>query len=99
MIGVEAPLWSEFVSNRARLDFQTFPRLLAVAETGWTSRDQKDFADFSTRLLKFKNRLDILGIRYARGRDIDPPWLKKKFGVLTIAQPQRKTANPKEFAT
>jgi hexosaminidase len=92
IIGVEAPLWTEFVPNRARLDYQTFPRLLAVAETGWTARAQKDFSSFSTRLADFQKRLDIIGILYARGGDVEPSWLKRIFGLLTIAQPQRKTA-------
>jgi hexosaminidase len=92
LMGVEAPLWTEFVPNRARLDYQTFPRLLAVAETSWTANDRKDFADFSTRLVEFQKRLDVLGIRYAREGDVDPPWFKKLFGLLTIAQPQRKIA-------
>jgi len=92
IIGVEAPLWSEFVPNRARLDYQTFPRLLAVAETGWTARDQKDLAGFLTRLTDFQKRLDLFNIRYARGGDVEPSWLKRVFGLFTIAQPQRKIA-------
>jgi len=92
ILGVEAPLWTEFVPNRARLDFQTFPRLLAVAETGWTAKNQKDLADFRRRLVDFEPRLDNLGIRYARGKDVQPPWFKRLFGLLTIAQPQQKTA-------
>jgi len=92
ILGVEAPLWTEFVPDRARLDFQTFPRLLAVAETGWTAKNQKDLADFRRRLVDFEPRLDNLGIRYARGKDVQPPWFKRLFGLLTIAQPQQKTA-------
>ena len=93
IIGVEAPLWTEYVPNRARLDFQTFPRLLAVAETGWTAKDLKEFADFRVRLADFEYRLNYRGIRYARGKDVQPPWFKRLFGLLTIAQPQRKIAD------
>jgi hexosaminidase len=91
ILGVEAPLWTEFVPNRARLDFQVFPRLLAVAETGWTTREQKDWVDFRLRLTDFLPRLDALGLRYARSREVEPPWFKRIFGLLTIAQPQRRT--------
>lgn len=92
ILGVEAPLWTEFVPNRARLDFQVFPRLLAVAETGWTAHRQKDLEDFRTRLKEFELRLEALDIRYARSRDVEPSRLKRLFGLFTIAQPQRRTA-------
>jgi hexosaminidase len=92
ILGVEALLWTEFVPNRLRLDFQTFPRLLAVAETGWTKSDQKNFADFRKRLTHFEPRLDHKGVRYARGKDVQPPYFKRLFGLFTIVQPQRKTA-------
>ena len=58
----------------------------------WYDEHKKDFADFSRRWSEFQKRLDVLGIQYARGRDIEPPWFKRLFGLLSIAQPQRKTA-------
>jgi len=40
----------------------TFPRLCALAETGWTGRDGRNFADFSARLAEFRQRLELLGV-------------------------------------
>ncbi len=34
ILGLEAPMWTEWVPNRARLDYQTYPRLTAFAEVG-----------------------------------------------------------------
>ena len=85
-------MWTEMVPNRARLDYQTYPRLTAFAETGWSAREKKDFEDFQKRLGAFLPRLDELGVRYARGKDIDPPWYKQLLGLLTIAQTQTKIA-------
>jgi hexosaminidase len=95
ILGVEAPLWTEFVPNQARLDFQTFPRLLAVAETGWTNRPKKDTKDFFARYQQFQQRLRKWGIAYAPDDEIEPGWLKRMFGVFTIAQRQTKTASKK----
>jgi hexosaminidase len=92
VLGLEAPLWTEWVPNRARLDYQTYPRLTAFAETGWTPRERKDWADFRRRLAVFLRRLDELGVAYARGRDAQPSWFKRLFGLFTIAQPQTKIA-------
>jgi hypothetical protein len=41
----------------------------------------------------FLYRLDRLGVAYAPLEDVEPSWLKKLFGVFTILQPQRKTAD------
>jgi hexosaminidase len=86
-------MWTEFVPNRARLDYQTYPRLTAFAETGWSPREKKDLEDFWKRLAVFLLRLDELGVEYARGNDVEPPWFKRLFGVFTIAQPQTRTTS------
>jgi len=92
ILGLEFPLWAEWVPNRARLDYQAYPRLTAMAETGWTPRDRKDLADFRQRLERFLPRLDTLGVRYAPLKEVEPSWLNKIFGMFTIAIPQSKTA-------
>jgi hexosaminidase len=91
--GLEAPLWSEFINSRARLDYQVYPRLTAFAETGWTPREQKDWPDFLARLGNFLKRLDKLDVRYAPREDWEPPKFDQFFGIFTIAQPQTKTAS------
>ena len=92
VLGLEAPTWTEWVPNRARLDYQTYPRLTAFAETGWILRAKKNFDDFQRRLTIFLQRLDELGVGYARGKDIEPSKLNQLLGIFTIAQPQTKTA-------
>ncbi|SLN36440.1 Beta-hexosaminidase [Pseudoruegeria aquimaris] len=44
--GVQACLWTEQVRSWPDLEALAFPRLAAVAETGWTKASQKDFARF-----------------------------------------------------
>jgi hexosaminidase len=95
ILGVEAPLWTEFVPNQARLDYQVFPRLLAVAETGWTNRRRKDTKEFFARYKQFQQRLRNWGIAYAPDDEIEPGWLKRMFGVFTIQQRQTKTTPEK----
>ena len=48
------------------MNVQNFPRLLAVAEIGWTSGKQKDFTAFEQRLQQHYGRLDQLKIDYYR---------------------------------
>ncbi len=63
--GLEACVWTEFVKNYKRLEFQAFPRLIAVAETGWTLKDNKDYQSFLTRLNDFIQRLSFHDVNFA----------------------------------
>lgn len=90
ILGLEAPLWTEWVPNRARLDYQTYPRLTAFAEVGWTPASLQDYADFRERLATFNQRLDNYGVKYASEIEWDPPWYKRLFRIFTIAQPQTR---------
>jgi hexosaminidase len=91
VIGLEFPLWSEWVPNRARLDYQVYPRLTAMAETGWTLKDKKDFKDFRRRLDKLLGRLDRLGVLYAPLKEAEPPKVMQWFGIFSLPLPQTKT--------
>jgi hexosaminidase len=77
VLGVESPLWTEWVPNRDRMDFQVYPRLSALAETGWTPKDRKSLPDFRRRIKVFLARLDLLGVRHATLQEADPPLLKQ----------------------
>ena len=45
--GVQACIWSEPMKDRAVFDRLVFPRLSAVAETGWTQPERKSWARFA----------------------------------------------------
>ncbi|GHD47856.1 beta-N-acetylhexosaminidase [Mycetocola manganoxydans] len=62
MLGVEAPLWTETVVTSADIDYLAFPRLAAVAEIGWSNKDNRTWADFSARLALWDPRFTALGI-------------------------------------
>jgi len=86
ILGIETPLWTEFVPNRARLDWQVFPRLLAVAETAWLDPRKKDLASFHQRLPAFLKQLDVKNVGYALSSDANPPVYKRLFGSLSLLQ-------------
>ncbi|WP_341221843.1 family 20 glycosylhydrolase [Polaribacter atrinae] len=64
VLGIQANLWSEMIPNFKRLEYQAFPRLLAMAETAWTSKEAKNLGDFQNRMTLQYNRLDALDIKY-----------------------------------
>ncbi len=50
ILGVQANIWTEHSRTFARVEHALFPRAAAVAETGWSPVDRRDFADFRNRL-------------------------------------------------
>ena len=71
ILGIEACLWTEYVNNKDKLEWQTFPRLIAVAETGWSPKNKKNFESFQRRLDEFLKRLDLFKINYAKKEEYE----------------------------
>ncbi len=69
VIGIQSNLWTELVHNRDRFDFMIFPRICALAESGWTLAENKDYADFSRRMESAYRMFDEMGIYYFDARD------------------------------
>lgn len=65
MLGIEGPVWTEWVPTPERLEFQLFPRAEALAEVCWTPAEGRNYADFRKRLEKRLVALDRLGVNYA----------------------------------
>ena len=64
ILGVQANLWSECLYTESQVEYQTYPRILAVAEVGWTRPELKNFDDFSRRLNNAAVRMDYHHINY-----------------------------------
>src|SRR5690606_5210591 len=66
VLGVQANLWTEHMRDEARVAYQAFPRVSAVAEIAWTAPERLDWTGFQTRLQPQLDRYEGLGIDYAR---------------------------------
>ncbi|MGW1024141.1 beta-N-acetylhexosaminidase [Streptomyces sp. NPDC002577] len=67
VLGAQANVWTEVMEDHARVDYQTFPRLAAFAETVWSrlpAPAARDFTDFERRMAAHYPRLDALGVGY-----------------------------------
>ncbi|MDA9554908.1 family 20 glycosylhydrolase [Pelobium sp.] len=59
ILGMQANLWTEYVASTAKAEYLLFPRIMAVAETAWTVKENKDFKNFNeTRVPIHLGRLD-----------------------------------------
>lgn len=66
ILGAQANLWTEYVSDSSHADYMTYPRLTALSELCWTSPGHKNFDDFSIRLIQQLKRFDVMGINYSK---------------------------------
>ena len=89
VLGLEAPLWSEYIPNIKRLEWQTFPRLIAFAEIGWIPKIKKNFNSFQERLKILLKRLDIIGINYANFQEVRRNVFERLFKVFTLFKEQK----------
>ncbi|MCR5518754.1 MAG: family 20 glycosylhydrolase [Bacteroidales bacterium] len=64
IVGYETCLWTEYIPDNAKAEYQAFPRNVAAAEVGWTSRDNKDWESFRARMPKVLKRLEAKEVAY-----------------------------------
>jgi hexosaminidase len=62
--GVQANVWSEFMYTTDLMEFRRYPRVLALAEIGWTALQVKDYQSFQNRVIHNFIRLDFHQINY-----------------------------------
>ncbi|MFD1163809.1 beta-N-acetylhexosaminidase [Hwangdonia seohaensis] len=62
--GLGCQMWSEWTPTNADVERQSFPRIAAYAEVGWTPLENKDYNSFKIALKKIQTHWDALGINY-----------------------------------
>ena len=65
IIGVEGCVWTEYMPTPARVEYMAWPRMCAIAESGW-SKAPKDWDGFTRRLETHLGRLDELNVGYCK---------------------------------
>jgi hexosaminidase len=71
ILGIEAPLWSETISNSDEIEYLTFPRLLGYAEIGWSPDANRTWDEYKIRLGKHAPRMKALGIDFYRSKLVE----------------------------
>ncbi|HVX38264.1 MAG TPA: beta-N-acetylhexosaminidase [Gemmatimonadaceae bacterium] len=66
ILGAQGQLWTEYIPDPKQAEYMAFPREAALAEVLWTPRDEKNFADFMSRLPADLARLQVLDVNYRR---------------------------------
>jgi hexosaminidase len=83
--GVQGALWSEYLDRPTRfVEYQSYPRISALSEIGWSKKEDKNWDNFYGRLTNSHlQRLANMGIAF---RDF-PPTAIYKSGTITVTPP------------
>ena len=65
ILGVQANLWTEYVSTTNMVEYMILPRMAALSEVQWTPVARKNFDEFVKRETHMTNIYDRCGYRYA----------------------------------
>ncbi len=71
ILGIEAPLWSETISNIDELEYLAFPRLIGVSELGWSTESNRNWENYKVRLANQTPYLNQMKIKYYPSKLID----------------------------
>ncbi|MFT3743235.1 MAG: family 20 glycosylhydrolase [Pyrinomonadaceae bacterium] len=88
ILGGQANLWTEYIETGDKLEYMAFPRMLAIAESVWSTPENKNFADFKRRLGGNLPLLDRQNVNY---RIPEPEGLKN---VITQDEKTLVTLTP-----
>jgi hexosaminidase len=64
--GAQGCLWSEYITNPAKVQYLLFPRLDALSEILWSPKEKRNYPDFQKRLKTQFKRYDLMGITYSK---------------------------------
>ena len=59
--GVQGNLWVEYIPTEELVEYMIYPRILAIAEIGWSNPVERDYDNFRQRAIKAVNTLRAKG--------------------------------------
>ena len=59
--GVQGNLWAEYIPTEELVEYMIYPRILALAEIGWSNPEKRDLNEFKQRAIKAVNGLRAKG--------------------------------------
>ena len=65
ILGVQANLWTEYITTPEHLEYMLLPRMCALSEVQWCAADKKDYARFNASLDHTFEMLDAMGVNYS----------------------------------
>jgi len=65
VIGVQANVWTEYMTTSEHVEYMTMPRMAALSELAWQAEGTKNWEHFRTKMDGLLQRYELLKINYA----------------------------------
>jgi len=66
ILGAQANLWTEYIDNEKKIQYQVFPRMAALSEVLWSPIEKRNWSDFKNRMPFIFNMLKAKDINFAK---------------------------------
>jgi len=66
ILGAQANLWTEYIDNPRKVEYQLFPRMAALSEVLWSKKEQRSWTLFEPKLLTQFKRYEGWKAMYSR---------------------------------
>jgi hexosaminidase len=64
ILGAQGNVWTEYMTNPAKVEYMVFPRLSALSEVLWSPKEKRNWTDFEKRLVALTRRYEFWGTKY-----------------------------------
>nr|WP_315233571.1 beta-N-acetylhexosaminidase [uncultured Flavobacterium sp.] len=69
VMGAQGNVWTEYMTNTAKVEYMIFPRLGALSEVLWSPKENKNWPSFQTKIETMKKRYDMWGTNYFKEKE------------------------------
>lgn len=66
ILGAQANLWTEYIKNPRKVEYMVFPRMSALSEVQWSSKENRNWDSFEKRLQTQFRRYDLWKANYSK---------------------------------
>ena len=80
VMGLETPVWTEYISNINYMEYMCFPRFIATAQRAW-SKNKIPYKEFKEQLYELSEYFSIKGM--APYKDWDPPKAERPKEIIS----------------
>ncbi len=66
VLGAQANVWTEYMNNSKKIEYMIFPRMAALSEVLWSTKESRNWKNFESRLNTQLNRYDLWKANYSK---------------------------------
>lgn len=65
ILGAQANVWTEYMTNSSKVEYMVFPRMAALSEVLWSTKEKRNWNDFEKRLTAQFKRYELWKANYS----------------------------------